>query len=113
MTAGADAFASGLFTRFDLTLLVVEPTLRSLAVYRQYLAYAADHGVAVKVMGNKIEDDRDMAFMAEHVGDDLIAALSPVGLCARAGKGPNPTLFGIGERELRGSRHLAGGHRKP
>src|SRR3712207_8000789 len=28
MTAGADAFASGLFTRFDLTVLVSEPTRR-------------------------------------------------------------------------------------
>ncbi|GAB3879779.1 hypothetical protein GCM10027612_06110 [Microbispora bryophytorum subsp. camponoti] len=26
MTAGADSFASGLFTRFDLTILVAEPT---------------------------------------------------------------------------------------
>jgi len=25
-TAGVDSFASGLFTRFDLTILVVEPT---------------------------------------------------------------------------------------
>src|SRR5690606_41203854 len=34
MTAGADAFASGLFTRFDLTVLVSEPTRRGVAVYR-------------------------------------------------------------------------------
>jgi CO dehydrogenase maturation factor len=35
MTAGADSFASGLFTRFDATFLVCEPTLRSVGVYRQ------------------------------------------------------------------------------
>ncbi len=29
MTAGADAFASGLFTRFDRTFIVCEPTIRS------------------------------------------------------------------------------------
>lgn len=29
MTAGADAFASGLFTRFDMTFLVVEPPSRA------------------------------------------------------------------------------------
>lgn len=34
MTAGADAFASGLFTRFDLTVLVCEPTRRGVGVYR-------------------------------------------------------------------------------
>jgi CO dehydrogenase nickel-insertion accessory protein CooC1 len=35
MTAGADSSASGLFTRFDLTVLVCEPTLRSVGVYRE------------------------------------------------------------------------------
>jgi len=75
MTAGADAFASGLFTRFDLTVLVVEPTLRSLSVYDQYTAYAADHGVLIKVIGNKVEDDQDAAFIAECVGEDLIGLM--------------------------------------
>ena len=45
MTAGADSFASGLFTRFDVTFLVCEPTLRSVGVYRQYVGYARDFGV--------------------------------------------------------------------
>ncbi len=76
MTAGADAFASGLFTRFDLTVLVVEPTTRSLAVYDQYTGYAAEHGIAVAVLGNKVEDERDAAFIAAHVGDDLIATVT-------------------------------------
>ena len=35
MTAGADALASGLFTRFDLTVLISEPTRRGIGVYRQ------------------------------------------------------------------------------
>src|SRR5258708_38358070 len=35
MTAGADSFASGLFTRFDLTCMVVEPPLKSLSVDQQ------------------------------------------------------------------------------
>ena len=40
-TAGADSFASGLFTRFDLTFLVAEPTRKGLGVYRQWQQYAA------------------------------------------------------------------------
>ena len=48
MTAGADAFASGLFTRFDLTVLVSEPTRRGVGVYRQYAEHAADYGVALR-----------------------------------------------------------------
>jgi CO dehydrogenase nickel-insertion accessory protein CooC1 len=45
MTAGADAFASGLFTRFDQTFIVCEPSRRSVAVYRQYADYARDFDV--------------------------------------------------------------------
>jgi CO dehydrogenase maturation factor len=73
MTAGADAFASGLFTRFDRTVIVCEPTVRGVGVYRQYLDYAAGHGIAVSVIGNKVTDEVDEAFLREHVGGDLLA----------------------------------------
>jgi CO dehydrogenase maturation factor len=72
MTAGADAFASGLFTRFDRTVVVCEPTIRSVGVYRQYLDYAADYEVAVSVVGNKVTDAADEAFLREQVGADLL-----------------------------------------
>jgi CO dehydrogenase maturation factor len=72
MTAGADSFASGLFTRFDATFLVCEPTLRSVGVYRQYVGYASDFGVRVHVIGNKVDDESDVEFLRGHVGDDLL-----------------------------------------
>jgi CO dehydrogenase maturation factor len=72
MTAGADAFASGLFTRFDLTCIVVEPTLRALSVYQQYKTYAQGYGVRLCVIGNKVENDEDLAFLRERTGDDLL-----------------------------------------
>jgi CO dehydrogenase maturation factor len=72
MTAGADAFASGLFTRFDVTFLVCEPTLRSIGVYRQYADYAGDFGIRLVVVGNKVNDADDVEFLREQAGDDLI-----------------------------------------
>jgi CO dehydrogenase maturation factor len=72
MTAGADSFASGLFTRFDVTLLVCEPTLRSVGVYRQYRAYARDFGVRIAVVGNKVSDEDDAAFLRAQIGADLV-----------------------------------------
>jgi len=71
MTAGADAFASGLFTRFDMTFLVCEPTVRSVGVYRQYSGYARDFGVRLAVVGNKVTDADDVAFLRDQLGDDL------------------------------------------
>ena len=51
-TAGVDSFASGLSTRFDLTVLVAEPTRKGISVYRQWQGYAAGHDVALVVAGN-------------------------------------------------------------
>ncbi|MBE1492543.1 ATP-binding protein [Plantactinospora soyae] len=76
MTAGADSFASGLFTRFDATFLVCEPTLRSVGVYRQYVGYARDYGVRVFVVGNKVDDPSDVDFLRQHVGADLLTWLT-------------------------------------
>ncbi|MER7661471.1 MULTISPECIES: ATP-binding protein [unclassified Streptomyces] len=73
MTAGADAFASGLFTRFDMTFLVVEPTRKSVNVYRQYRDHAAEFGIPVAVVGNKVTCEDDLAFLRAEVGEDLIA----------------------------------------
>jgi CO dehydrogenase maturation factor len=75
MTAGADTFASGLFTRFDLMFLVAEPTRKGIGVYRQYTDYARDYDVAIAVVGNKVQGEEDVDYLREHVGDDLLTWL--------------------------------------
>jgi CO dehydrogenase maturation factor len=75
MTAGSDSFASGLFTRFDMTFLVAEPTRKGVSVYRQYREYAEDFGVALRVVGNKVQGREDLAFLRDRVGDDLLVTL--------------------------------------
>ncbi len=79
MTAGADAFASGLFTRFDLTVLVSEPTRRGVGVFRQYAEHAAGHGVALRVLGNKISDPDEEGWLREQVGDALLGCVGQSG----------------------------------
>ncbi|MBP0456509.1 ATP-binding protein [Streptomyces montanisoli] len=76
MTAGSDSFASGMFTRFDMTFLVAEPTRKGVSVYRQYKEYARDFGVALRVVGNKVQDEADLRFLRDEVGDDLLVTLS-------------------------------------
>ncbi|GAA4797409.1 AAA family ATPase [Streptomyces ziwulingensis] len=75
MTAGSDSFASGLFTRFDITFLVAEPTRKGVSVYRQYKEYARDHGVTVKVVGNKVQGQDDLDFLRAEVGEDLLVTV--------------------------------------
>ncbi|GAB3951621.1 ATP-binding protein [Streptomyces sparsus] len=75
MTAGSDSFASGLFTRFDMTFLVAEPTRKGVSVYRQYRSYAEDFGVRLKVVGNKVQGPDDLAFLQDEIGEDLLVTV--------------------------------------
>ncbi|MEU8758590.1 ATP-binding protein [Streptomyces sp. NPDC048659] len=75
MTAGSDSFASGMFTRFDMTFLVAEPTRKGVSVYRQYKEYARDFGVSLRVIGNKVQGPEDVDFLRDEVGDDLLVTV--------------------------------------
>ncbi|MEU9357266.1 ATP-binding protein [Streptomyces sp. NPDC048301] len=75
MTAGSDSFASGMFTRFDMTFLVAEPTRKGVSVYRQYKEYARDYGIALRVVGNKVQSQDDLDFLRDETGDDLLVAV--------------------------------------
>lgn len=75
MTAGADSFASGLFTRFDLVVVVCEPTLRSVGVYHQLVGHAAEFEVPIAAIGNKVDGDADLELLRRQVGEDLLTTI--------------------------------------
>ncbi|MFE6481529.1 ATP-binding protein [Streptomyces sp. NPDC057757] len=102
MTAGSDSFASGLFTRFDLTFLVAEPTRKGISVYRQYKEYARDFGVALKVVGNKVQGQDDIDFLRAEVGDDLLVTVGHSDWVRSMEKGRSPR-FGLLEEDNRRS----------
>ncbi|WP_329622634.1 ATP-binding protein [Streptomyces sp. NBC_01255] len=100
MTAGSDSFASGLFTRFDMTFLVAEPTRKGVSVYRQYKEYARDFGVALKVVGNKVQGHDDLDFLRAEVGDDLLVTVGHSDWVRAMEKG-RPPRFELLEAENR------------
>ncbi|MGW1927397.1 ATP-binding protein, partial [Streptomyces massasporeus] len=100
MTAGSDSFASGLFTRFDMTFLVAEPTRKGVSVYRQYKEYARDFGVALKVVGNKVQGRDDLDFLRAEVGDDLLVTVGHSDWVRAMEKG-RPPRFELLEAENR------------
>ena len=100
MTAGSDSFASGMFTRFDMTFLVAEPTRKGVSVYRQYKEYARDFGVALKVVGNKVQGPDDLDFLREEVGDDLLVTVGHSNWVRAMEKG-RPTRFELLEADNR------------
>lgn len=95
MVAGTDAFASTLYAQFDLIVLVVEPTKRSVEIFNQYLKLAksakVDH--LLKVVANKIEDDDDIDFVKSFVGDKLIASFEKSKHLKRVDKGVEKILY--------------------
>lgn len=92
MTAGSDSFASGLFTRFDLTFLVAEPTRKGISVYRQYRDYAQDFGVRLRVVGNKVQSQDDLDFLRREVGEDLLTSFGHSDWVRRLEQGAQPPL---------------------
>ncbi|MEU3602054.1 ATP-binding protein [Streptomyces sp. NPDC006798] len=100
MTAGSDSFASGMFTRFDMTFLVAEPTRKGVSVYRQYKEYARDFGVALKVVGNKVQGEDDLDFLRSEAGDDLLVTVGHSDWVRAMEKG-RPRPFGQLEAENR------------
>jgi len=69
MTAGADAFSSSLFAKVDALVLVVEPTLKSLSVYDQFLPNIEEYTIPFLIVGNKIQDADDKRFIEQKVGN--------------------------------------------
>lgn len=68
MTAGADMFSSGMFLNFDVVVIVVEPTHKSVAVYQQFKEYLAPYHIPLYVVANKIQDEHDVKFLEERLG---------------------------------------------
>ncbi|MEV5932126.1 ATP-binding protein [Streptomyces sp. NPDC052079] len=105
MTAGSDSFASGMFTRFDITFLVAEPTRKGISVYRQYKEYARDFDVVLKVIGNKVQGPDDLDFLRAEVGDDLLVTVGHSDWVRSLEKG-RPPRFGLLEEANRHALHL-------
>ena len=68
----ADASASA---RFDLTVLVSEPTRRAVELYREHRKHASADGAELGVLGNKISDWGDAAWLTEQMGDALLGCV--------------------------------------
>ncbi|MFH8465442.1 ATP-binding protein [Streptomyces sp. NPDC017991] len=106
MTAGSDSFASGMFTRFDITFLVAEPTRKGISVYRQYKEYARDFGVTLKVVGNKVQGQDDIDFLKGEVGDDLLLTVGHSDWVRAMEKGRPPRFEQLEDGNRRALRAL-------
>jgi CO dehydrogenase maturation factor len=91
----AEACAAGQFTRFDMTVLVTEPTRRDVGVYRQCAAQASAHGVELRVLGNKISDWGHAAWLTEQMGDALVGCFGHSAWVRAAERGVAGSVSGL------------------
>jgi CO dehydrogenase maturation factor len=80
MEAGIEHLGRGTAGAVDAFIIVVEPVRRSLNTARRIHKLATDIGVTrYFLVGNKVKDEADRAFITEYVGDSMpIAGFFPV-----------------------------------
>jgi len=78
MVAGTDAFSGPLHAMFDLLCVVVEPTVESVSVYKQFIGLAQAAGVdsRVRIIANKIDDHDDESYIEQETGTTILASIA-------------------------------------
>jgi len=103
MVAGTDAFSGSLHIQFDAIFLIVEPTPESTSVFTQYKKLATKAGMfdRVFVVGNKIQDEADLEYLKEIVGDKLVGYIPVLTTLKRARQQNRPVdLSDIADRTI-------------
>lgn len=75
MTAGIDSLGTSMYMCSDLNIFVVEPTMKSVSVYKEFAAAALEHGLTTFVLANKIEDDADRQFITDNIPANLLLGM--------------------------------------
>ncbi|MBQ7345253.1 MAG: AAA family ATPase [Oscillospiraceae bacterium] len=77
MEAGLEHLGRGTAANMDQFIVVIEPGSRSVQTYRNVKRLASDLGVKrVRVVANKVRDDRDEAFIRENIpAEDLLGCI--------------------------------------
>ncbi len=65
--AGTDNIATSLSFAYDMNVFVVEPTIKSIRVYQDYVDLVPQYADRLYVIGNKIADEKDQDFIKEHI----------------------------------------------
>ncbi len=75
-TAGVDNLGTSLFFAYDINIFVVEPTLKSIQVFKDFLKFSNRLGLKTMCVINKYETE-DEEFIQNHLDDDIILARLP------------------------------------
>ena len=77
-TAGTDAVATSLWFAYDMRVIVVEPSKKSVQVYKDFISLLPGLAETTYVVGNKVEGAEDEAFLKAQVGADRLLGFIPL-----------------------------------
>lgn len=75
-TAGVDNLGTSLFFAYDLNIFVVEPTLKSIQVFKDFLKFSDQYGLKTMCIINKYEPE-DQDFIKNNLDVNLILGKLP------------------------------------
>jgi len=75
-TAGVDNLGTSLFFAYDLNIFVVEPTIKSIQVFKDFLKFSDHYGLKTKCIINKYEAE-DEEFIQNNLDSQLILGKLP------------------------------------
>jgi CO dehydrogenase maturation factor len=75
LTAGIDTLASGMFISYDIIYIVVEPTIKSLSVFNDYVRIAKSTGIEATIypIANQITTEEELEYIEKTIGQKPIA----------------------------------------
>ncbi len=76
-TAGTDNVATSLNLAYDVNVFVVEPTLKSIRVYLDFIRLVPHLADRVYVLANKVDGDDDLEFLRNHIDEDRLIGSIP------------------------------------
>lgn len=73
-TAGIDNIGTSLYFAYDLNIFVVEPTLKSVNVFKEFYELAKEKSLTCYVIANKLRSQTDIDFLHKHIDPSIILA---------------------------------------
>lgn len=71
-TAGIDSVGTSMFNVSDLNLFVVEPTKKSIDVYKEFKNIVSNYGIDTYVVANKIRNESDIEYIKKNINENYI-----------------------------------------
>lgn len=71
-TAGIDSVGTSMFNVSDINVFVVEPTKKSVDVYKEFKTIVSNYGIDTYVIANKIKNDDDIDYIKRNIEEEYI-----------------------------------------